>query len=196
MNFDDIFQELGGQAMLDREKATHISLLCATLPNRSLCVEIGVFCGASAAVMARSVDASCGLVHAIDPWISDTQYEEPANKKFWEDDHRMDYVFRTATVTLSAFNNVSMIRSKSEDVVDEYEDESIDLLHIDGNHTEAASLRDCKGWFSKVKQGGIIILDDLDWQELGELSQVKSIDYLSSVCQLTIYKGKWGIWKK
>lgn len=51
-------------------------------------------------------------------------------------------------------------RSRSDDATPP---EGIDLLHIDGNHTEQA-LRDVDRYASNVIIGGMLVLDDLDWE--------------------------------
>jgi hypothetical protein len=48
-----------------------------------------------------------------------------------------------------------MIRDYSDNVVDEFEDESLDLLFIDGLHTYEQVLIDSHNYYSKVKTGSI-----------------------------------------
>jgi hypothetical protein len=45
--------------------------------------------------------------------------------------------------------------------------EDIELLHIDGNHSETTSLIDVTKWVPQVKKGGIIIFDDVNWVTTG-----------------------------
>ena len=40
-------------------------------------------------------------------------------------------------------------------------DSSIDILFIDGDHTYKGATEDYKGYFPKVKEGGIILIDDI-----------------------------------
>ena len=42
----------------------------------------------------------------------------------------------------------------------DFEDNSIDAIYIDGNHSYEAVIEDIKNWSPKVKQGGLIIGDD------------------------------------
>ena len=48
-----------------------------------------------------------------------------------------------------------MLRNFSDDVVDTFEDESLDFIFIDGLHTYEQVLKDCKNYWPKVKKGGI-----------------------------------------
>ena len=48
-----------------------------------------------------------------------------------------------------------MIRDYSDNIFSKFNDESIDLLFIDGLHTYDQVLKDCNNYYSKVKFGGI-----------------------------------------
>lgn len=51
---------------------------------------------------------------------------------------------------------IHTIRGDSKEVYKQFEDESIDFLFIDGDHTYKGCYTDIKNWFPKVKKGGII----------------------------------------
>ena len=53
----------------------------------------------------------------------------------------------------------------------------IDILHIDGNHSEEASFFDIVTYYPKVKSGGYIWFDDKNWA-----TTKKAIDYLYENC--------------
>jgi len=57
---------------------------------------------------------------------------------------------------LSGYSNrFEMIRDYSDNVVDRFDDNSVDLLFIDGLHTYEQVLIDCHNYYSKVKPGGV-----------------------------------------
>jgi predicted O-methyltransferase YrrM len=60
-------------------------------------------------------------------------------------------------------NIISLIRTKSEDYHTNIEKESIDVLHIDGNHDEEYVTKDIVNYLPLVKKGGYIIMDDTTW---------------------------------
>ena len=47
-----------------------------------------------------------------------------------------------------------------EAALDQFEDQSIDLLHIDGSHEYEAVKSDFENWVPKVKKGGRILIHD------------------------------------
>ena len=54
----------------------------------------------------------------------------------------------------------SLLRMSFDQAAESFGDESIDLLHIDGEHTYEAVGRDFRRWWPKVKPGGVVIMHD------------------------------------
>lgn len=50
----------------------------------------------------------------------------------------------------------TIIVKYSQDALDDFEDESLDFVYIDGNHTLPFVVADIFGWERKVKRGGIV----------------------------------------
>lgn len=55
------------------------------------------------------------------------------------------------------------MRTTGRIALKQFPNESIDILHIDGNHTEDVALADAKMYLPKVKSGGYIWFDDVNW---------------------------------
>ncbi len=62
-----------------------------------------------------------------------------------------------------------MLRSSFDVAIQNFEDESIDLLHIDGFHTFEAVSHDYKTWLPKVSKEGIVLIHDTEvrFQDFG-----------------------------
>jgi len=152
--------------------------------NPQCIVEIGVFGGSSVYPMAEALRFSeKGLIYAIDPWkAKDCQvgYEPEDPNYTWWTDINLEKVYINFTKLITN-NNLSkfcrIMRTTSAEAAPSFENESIDILHIDGNHSEEAALLDAKLFFPKVKKNGYIWFDDVNWS-----STSKAVNYLLERC--------------
>lgn len=148
--------------------AAMMELVVETRP--ALCVEIGVFGGRSLAATAMALrDNRSGVVYGIDPFSTTAALEgekDQANLDWWG---RQDLgaVHESCCHFLTTFwlwRHVRLLHAAAHDVAGMFTDGSIDILHIDGNHSELASCRDVELYMPKVRPGGHVWFDDTDWK--------------------------------
>lgn len=145
------------------EKAHALAAAVLTL-RPEVVVEIGVFGGRSLIPMAMACQAvGRGKVVGIDPWAAAASVEsqDEANRQWWQScDHERVYQgFLRQVAQLGLQGHVEVRRAKSDDVAPP---ETIDLLHVDGNHGDPA-YRDVRRFGPKVRVGGLAVLDDIGW---------------------------------
>ena len=137
-----------------------------------VCVEVGVLGGSSFFPMASALAFNRqGIAYAIDPWTNEAclvGYEEMDDKyhKYWgklDLDKVMDK-FIGGMRNNGLDSTYLIMRMSSAQAYPHFNDESIDFLHIDGNHSEQAALFDVTHWLPKVKKGGVICFDDAWWE--------------------------------
>ena len=177
-----------------------------TLVNLTLskvCVEIGVYKGSSLFSFAEILEKNGGNIIGIDPWSFDM-----AKNELWDKEYE-NYVYNELLKGQETFdklyggvceiiqnnglsNVVSQIRKPSQDVFIDFELESIDILHIDGNHNEMNVSRDILLYLPLVKKNGYIIMDDTNWE-----SVKKGINkFLIPNCELVQDFGGFSCYKK
>jgi hypothetical protein len=133
-----------------------------------LIVEIGVWSGRSLIPMAMALKhmKSEGRIIAIDPWDNAASVvgQKPVDADFWgrvDHDAMMNFFLGCLRETeTSPWVKISRCRS------DEFAipvDMAIDLIHIDGNHGEEASVYDVEHFCPKVRMGGLLFMDDVGW---------------------------------
>jgi predicted O-methyltransferase YrrM len=159
-------QRLGGWCTLD--KATQLAdLIIEHRPN--LVVEIGVFAGRSAIAMAMACQhIGNGRVVGIDPWSKEAALEGENSKENseWWSNLDLDQIYRTCQSTvfsLGVEDYLTLMRKHDVDALELFEDGSIDLIHLDSNHSEVISVRSVRDWVPKLKPGGFFAMDDSDW---------------------------------
>ncbi len=165
------------------EKALKLmNLIYDTHPE--ICVEIGVFGGSSVYPTARALSyVRKGIIYAIDPWTTDAcveGYTPNDPNAIWWSQLDLDKIFRDFKKMIEQ-NRLSsycaIMRMTSKEALLYFGDDSIDILHIDGNHAEQSALADAEMFFPKVKAGGYIWFDDANWS-----STNKAVQYLDERC--------------
>lgn len=152
-------------------------------------VEIGVFGGSSLIPQALALqELGKGVIYGIDAWNNADALEgmgEGPNRDWWSK-VSLQGIYNNLSLFIKQQNLspfCKLIRKKSEDAVSHWADNSIDLLHIDGNHSEEVSLKDVQLYLPKVKNEGFIVFSDFLWQEGGKNTKEKALALLLEHCE-------------
>lgn len=180
MDLARVIPELNGWCTV--EKAEKLSAIVKEA-NAQLSVELGVFGGRSLVALAAGAQETGGIVHGIDPWAVDAALEgvvEMANINWWKTvDYDAVYAQAKRDVERLGLSSIVVLkRARSRDVVDDYTDGSIDVLHQDSNHSELVSLAEAISWAPKVRDGGLWVFDDIKWHEAGRPTTARAQGYL------------------
>ncbi len=125
----------------------HLNLLFAELGYRSG-AEIGVNKGSNAMRFNRA-NPDCTL-YCIDPWVLYGGMND------FDDAAERETTYALAKQRLDPIDNVQIIRKYSMDALQDFENESLDFVYIDGNHEWPYITQDIFYWAQKVKPGGIV----------------------------------------
>ena len=147
----------------------HFGYDLVALLQPKLVVELGVDRGESyfafcQAVAETKLAARC---FAVDTWRGD--------------EHAGDYD-ETTFIQASVHNRAhyeafsKLLRCSFDAALEKFPTGNIDILHLDGLHTEAAVQHDLDSWMPKIRPGGILLLHDVN---------VRSRDF-----------GVWKIWEE
>ena len=125
----------------------------ATLRPRLL-VELGTDRGESYFAFCQSAaeNGTGTQCFAIDTWRGDQQaggYDETTFNEVSA--HNAEHYAGFST----------LLRCSFDEALERFEGESIDLLHLDGLHTEEAVRHDIEKWLPKIRPGGILLMHDI-----------------------------------
>lgn len=113
--------------------------------SEMIMVEIGSYQGESTEMFAQ---AGFKKITAVDPWIDEgetTTYGVPyAN---------VEHAFDNRT---EAYSQIEKIKDFSVNAANQFEDNSLDFVYIDGLHTYEAVKEDIEAWLPKIKLTGFI----------------------------------------
>lgn len=116
--------------------------------------EIGVYKGEFTQEFCKA-----GLkMYGIDPWRAYGNYNEfPENIKKFQD--RQDFLYdHTVRVLKSYLDNglCELVKKTSMEAVEDFEDNSLDFVYIDGHHGLRYVTEDLVEWSQKVRSGGVV----------------------------------------
>ena len=132
-------------------------------------VEIGVWKGGSTAFMGVEIFNSEKRIKydAIDSFEGSQEHGDVK-----------DWLYNEASTNLKPLTDigiVNLIKGYSLDVVNNYENESINFCFIDGSHEYEDVKKDIIAWLPKIKKGGILAGHDYDVAWSGV---IKAVDEL------------------
>jgi hypothetical protein len=127
-------------------------------------VEVGVFGGASLLGVVDTCIKTGSHLYGIDPW----ELVETANGAKMDNQKKDAYRSRIMDIRLNleriinkeGYDNITLIHGFSTDASNLFEDASIDIVFIDGDHSYDAVYMDMETWLPKVKAGGVMWGDD------------------------------------
>ena len=133
-------------------------------PNKAI-AEVGVFAGKTTSRILNGVP-EIEVYYAVDRWECYPDYKKIINpKRFLKNPTGHNFVrakklFKDRTKKWR--NKVKIIEQNSYDAAKEIEDESLDLVFIDANHSYEYVKKDILAWLPKVKKGGILAGHDYE----------------------------------
>lgn len=186
-------QSLPGWCMLD--KAEHLALLALDKAPK-LIVEIGVFGGRSLIPLGLAAQQYGGKVYGVDPWRNDACLEGDVGKENaeWWGSLNIEAIYQAACAGVKKFRldaTVELLRMMDHEALTRFEDNSIGILHVDGNHSSEVSRRYIEQWGPKIEQGGYLIMDDIDWP-----TQAETVKLIEKSYQRITIRPSWGVWRK
>lgn len=119
----------------------------------ALFVELGTHTGESFFAFCQAIregNVQC-KAYSVDTWRGDIHTGSYGEQVFSEVEAYRASHYGSFT---------SLLRMTFDEAVKLFEDESIDLLHIDGEHTYEVVRHDFDNWWPKVRPGGVVALHD------------------------------------
>ena len=141
------------------------------IPDDGKIVEIGSFLGRSTHYLATSLmnaNKEQVKIYCVDTFEGSS---EQANLKIPK------YFSHMFKENLKFFIGRELVipcqgRSDSKEIIDRFEDGSIDYIMIDGAHEHEAVMDDIENWWSKLKPDGIMFGDDYDLEAVSKAVQI------------------------
>jgi predicted O-methyltransferase YrrM len=182
------------------EKARRMASLVVEQKARKV-VELGVFGGRSlvALGLGLAVLGADGCADGVDPYAASASLEgknDKANDDWWG---KIDYGYiemraRQAIKACDVERFTALIKARSldADLLRLYAPASVDVIHVDSNHSEEVSCAEIAAWSDKIASGGLWIADDVDWPTM-----VKAQGLIQQVgFELVEHHRSWAVFRK
>ena len=147
-----------------------------------LCIEIGVFEGATSNLIANHLTTSGKLI-CIDPLLDTYIVEKLTDDAINHNNTRWKYFqgqydrFVHNTREHLDSGRIELIRETSDKAFVELKSlTNVDFFYVDGDHRTNAVLSDGNNCLSVCKSGGYILFDDYTWKAGGDFDCGKGID--------------------
>ena len=162
---------------------------------------VGVEVGVHSAIFTKKLLSrwTKGEIIGVDCWeLQESGYTDLANAS--QDTQDLRYL--QALEAIKPFSDrCSLLRKFSVDASKDFEDDSLDFVFIDANHSYSGCLEDIKAWEPKVKKDGGIICGhdfvDAPNHRQGNFEVIKACrDYFGEEFKniVEVPDGLWGAW--
>lgn len=138
------------------------------------CLEVGVFSGKSllsAAYGLRELERATsrrGVIHGVDSWSAPDSLIDtsPADAEWWSKNVDLAVIYEECLEHIAAtkLGRYVTLHRASSLIAAKLLDGPFDFIHIDGCHSEWSSTSDVTLWLPRLRPGGILIMDDVNWE--------------------------------
>ena len=149
----------------------------ARKPEVATGLEIGIFAGKSFFPVCQAFkDKGAGKHYGVEPWSNAVAVEtttNAANDAWWSklDMGAIKKQFFNNLIRFDLVEFAGIIETASDSAYPLFAThryfQKIDLLHVDGAHSTPQALYDVTVWTKLVRPGGYVVLDDINWPEVG-----------------------------
>lgn len=137
----------------------------ATIPEKNLFLEIGVFEGRSTCWLLQNGLADKGSIVCVDTFAGGQSHDgvdfKAVEARFWSNTNEAK----------KSEQKVSLYKKRSYSALAEMIGHKyvFDFMYIDGSHTAYDTMSDaCMAW-GMLKSGGVMLFDDYEWNKYPEL---------------------------
>lgn len=132
-----------------------------TASDNELFVEVGSFKGKSSSFLAVEIANSGKKIRldCVDTWQGSSEHQQGAECEVKEVVEGT--LYETFLKNIEPVKHIiNPVRMTSLEAAKLYEDNSVDFIMIDGEHTYEAVKADIQAWLPKMKDGGVMTGDD------------------------------------
>jgi predicted O-methyltransferase YrrM len=186
----DINEDIPGWTSLD--KLYYLAVVARFLPRNSTIVELGTWVGRSTYVLANNRRDSSVKLKCYDflpkkggTLLSEIMAENPFEGKFRKTDR---YGLKLFKRHVGEHENMEIYTGDLDEQILDIEEDSVDALFADAGHTYEDTKKYLDTMHSRMKKGGIIVVDDYNNHDFPDAS--RAVDEYAEENGLTLNTGE------
>jgi hypothetical protein len=139
-----------------------------TTPQRIM--EIGAYHGGNVCSLTKTYASHPdSTIHCVDPWYDYKEYSEYRDRQHTNYKY---FIRNLSKLSSDDLHKIHIHRGLSEHVIPTFEDDSFDIIYIDGNHNKPYVLHDAIMSLKKIKHGGYLVFDDMQCEDVRQGVQI------------------------
>jgi len=158
-----------------------------------LVAELGSYIGMSSFVIANSADH---LV-CIDRWEDDWSYIEPNQRKVYEAlrENVPCILHEFLNNIMPVTDKISVLRADTAKAAEHFNDNSVDVLLIDADHSYEGVSKDLALWLPKLAKGGTVLMHNYEssWPGVKAAAKEAPLNHITTVSSLGVFTRKENI---
>lgn len=122
--------------------------------TNSSAVEVGVWRGHYSMDIHRALKPK--QYWGVDPYLYRENYADAPDALEYVSQHNLDQLHFKVDLLFQCMSNSKLLRTTGQEAAAQFEDQSLDFVYIDGDHSYEFVSGDCAAWWPKIRKGGIL----------------------------------------
>ena len=124
------------------------------LHELDIAVEVGVWRGDYSGSIISALEPV--NFYGVDPYLLHDEYGDAPDPVEFANQENLNNLYLRVAGQFARSPYTTLLRKKGVDAAKQFEDDSIDFVYIDGDHSYDFVKNDIAAWWPKVKEGGIL----------------------------------------
>jgi hypothetical protein len=143
------------------------------IKHDAVCVEVGVWKGDLSRQIAQ---LPISKLYLVDPWKTINDVEGRLHNR---EQKELDDIYNIVRRRFFFNKKIQILRKFSTEAMLDIQDNSVDWIYVDGNHSYEYVKEDLAGWWPKLKSGGFLCGDDYVKQDDLQFGIIQAVDEFS-----------------
>lgn len=130
------------------------SIVKPVLGDVNTAIEVGVWRGDYSRIIIESLNPK--QFYGVDPYLLHDEYGDCPDDTEFANQKNLDDLYERVNQTFSKLPAATLLRSKGTDASVNFQNQELDFVYIDGDHSYDFVKKDINAWWPKIKPGGIL----------------------------------------